>query len=54
MVWSEHDNNFKALNSQLLKECDAADWVSRPGVLLGLKSHLASRSLSCHFCFCAA
>jgi len=31
MVWSEHDNNFKQLNSQLLREVEAADWVSRPG-----------------------
>ena len=34
MVWGEHDNNFKELNSQLLRECDAADWVSRPGTYL--------------------
>ncbi len=33
MVWSEHDNNFKQLNSQLLREVEAADWVSRPGTL---------------------
>ena len=33
MVWSEHDNRFKQLNSQLMRECEAADWVSRPGAL---------------------
>jgi WLM domain len=27
MVWGEHDNNFKALNSQLLKEVEALDWT---------------------------
>lgn len=27
MVWSEHDNNFKELNSQLLKEVKALDWT---------------------------
>lgn len=26
MVWSEHDANFKQLNSQLRRECDAFDW----------------------------
>ena len=31
MVWSEHDNRFKQLNSELLREVEAADWVSRPG-----------------------
>lgn len=27
-VWGEHDNNFKALNSQLLRECAEFDWTS--------------------------
>lgn len=26
MVWGEHDDNFKELNSQLRRECDAFDW----------------------------
>jgi hypothetical protein len=26
MVWGEHDDNFKQLNSQLRRECDAHDW----------------------------
>lgn len=31
MVWSEHDNRFKELNSQLLKECSQMDWTSHAG-----------------------
>ena len=31
MVWSEHDNRFKQLNSELMRECQAADWVSQSG-----------------------
>ena len=31
MVWSEHDNRFKTLNSQLLKECAALDWTGHAG-----------------------
>ena len=31
MVWSEHDNRFKDLNSQLLKECSQMDWTSHAG-----------------------
>ena len=31
MVWSEHDNRFKQLNSQLLKECNELDWTSHAG-----------------------
>lgn len=27
MVWSDHDNNFKELNSQLLREVQALDWT---------------------------
>ena len=27
-VFGEHDNDFKQLNSQLLKECAALDWTS--------------------------
>lgn len=27
MVWGEHDNKFKQLNSQLLKECGQLDWT---------------------------
>ena len=32
MVFGEHDNNFKELNSQLLRECGALDWT-RAGTL---------------------
>ena len=28
MEWDDHDNNFKAYNSQLLKECAKLDWAS--------------------------
>ena len=31
MVWGEHDNRFKELNSQLLKECSQLDWTSHAG-----------------------
>ena len=31
MVWGEHDNRFKQLNSQLLKECGQLDWTGRAG-----------------------
>ena len=31
MVWSEHDNRFKELNSQLLKECSQMDWTGHAG-----------------------
>lgn len=31
MVWSEHDNRFKELNSQLLKECSQLDWTGHAG-----------------------
>ncbi len=31
MVWGEHDNNFKQLNSQLLKSCTQLDWTAQPG-----------------------
>lgn len=31
MVWGEHDNRFKELNSQLLKECSQLDWTSQAG-----------------------
>ena len=31
MVWSEHDNRFKELNSQLLKECTQMDWTGHAG-----------------------
>ena len=31
MVWGEHDNRFKELNSQLLKECSQMDWTSHAG-----------------------
>ncbi len=32
MVFGEHDNNFKELNSQLLRECSSLDWT-RAGTL---------------------
>lgn len=32
-VWSDHDHNFKQLNSQLLRE--AMDWTSQPGRTTG-------------------
>ena len=32
MVFGEHDNSFKELNSQLLRECGALDWT-RAGML---------------------
>ena len=32
MVWGEHDNRFKQLNSQLLKECGQLDWTGRAGL----------------------
>eukprot|EP00803_Ostreobium_quekettii_P008901 evm.model.scf_770.4 EVM.evm.TU.scf_770.4 scf_770:24332-27050(-) len=35
MVWSEHDNNFKSLNSQLLRECDEFNRQSQSGHVLG-------------------
>ena len=28
MVWGEHDNRFKELNSQLLREAAEMDWTS--------------------------
>ena len=31
MVWGEHDNRFKELNSQLLKECSQMDWTGHAG-----------------------
>ncbi len=31
MVWGEHDNRFKELNSQLLKECSQLDWTGHAG-----------------------
>ena len=31
MVWGEHDNRFKQLNSQLLKECGQLDWTGHAG-----------------------
>ena len=31
MVWGEHDNRFKELNSQLLKECSQMDWTGHVG-----------------------
>lgn len=31
MVWGEHDDRFKQLNSQLLKECGQLDWTSHAG-----------------------
>ena len=31
MVWGEHDNRFKELNSQLLKECTQLDWTGHAG-----------------------
>lgn len=38
MVWGDHDARFKALNSQLLKECAELDWTSSGDLLLGLRS----------------
>ena len=35
MVFSEHDNNFKALNSQLLREAAAHDWTKSATALAG-------------------
>ena len=32
MVWGEHDNRFKQLNSQLLKECSQLDWTGHAGL----------------------
>lgn len=32
MVWGEHDNRFKQLNSQLLKECGQLDWTGHAGL----------------------
>jgi WLM domain len=31
MVWGDHDNNFKQLNSQLLREAAQLEWTSQPG-----------------------
>ena len=31
MVWGEHDNRFKELNSQLLRECSQLDWTGHAG-----------------------
>ena len=31
MVWGDHDNRFKELNSQLLKECNQLDWTGHAG-----------------------
>ena len=31
MVWGEHDNRFRELNSQLLKECSHLDWTGHAG-----------------------
>jgi WLM domain len=31
MVWGDHDNNFKQLNSQLLREAAQLDWTAQPG-----------------------
>ena len=31
MVWGEHGNRFKELNSQLLKECSQLDWTGHAG-----------------------
>ncbi|KAA6422824.1 MAG: hypothetical protein FRX49_07359 [Trebouxia sp. A1-2] len=31
MVWGQHDNRFKELNSQLLKECSQLDWTGHAG-----------------------
>lgn len=38
MVWSEHDNRFKELNSQLLKECSQLDWTGHAGHVSGSAS----------------
>ncbi|DBA84875.1 TPA: hypothetical protein ACH3X1_005894 [Trebouxia sp. C0004] len=38
MVWGEHDNRFKELNSQLLKECSQLDWTGHAGHALS-ESH---------------
>ena len=35
MMFSEHDNNFKALNSQLLREAAAHDWTKSATALAG-------------------
>lgn len=32
IVWGDHDDNFKQLNSQLLREAKQLDWTSQPGV----------------------
>lgn len=34
MHWSDHDSNFKAFNSQLLRECAALDWTAQGGSAL--------------------
>lgn len=31
MVWGDHDNNFKELNSQLLRESAHLDWTAQSG-----------------------
>lgn len=42
MVWSEHDANFKGLNSQLLRECADLCWH-------GVRAHLSPGTISCPF-----
>ena len=41
MVWGDHDNNFKKLNSQLLKEVVELDWTKKGGRRLGGRLQIA-------------
>ena len=43
-MFSDHDNDFKALNSQLLKEVVELDWTASHGRRLGGQSVAPQRS----------
>lgn len=44
MIWSEHDNNFKMLNSELSHQCEKLNAQSISGVLLGGNDVLGPQS----------
>lgn len=56
MVFSEHNNDFKELNSLLLRECSQLDWTAHQGRgKARMRCAVACRlyAVNCHgLCYC--